>query len=350
MTTHFFKSFVQQTLKGWLTVLLALAGIVAYAQGPGPKVAVFGAEQPIWTDDVKAKIAGTGLFSQVDGFDVRATTPTLVQLQGYQAVLVYTDYAFANPIAMGNVLADYVDAGGGVVVATFAFVHSSFPWGVQGRLVTGGYLPFTQASYTGGTPFSLIPDLPTHPILAGVSSFNGGSSSYHNTPLAIAPGATLVAHWSNGQPLVGTQIMPGGRVAGLNFFPPSSDARGDFWAATTDGARLMANALLWTGFAYDLSFMDDNGRMRLCLNSTTGAWKAQVLLGFYQGTYQGQVAPITRNGALVLPPAPPGTQAVWGYYDPASHRASFTLRMANGGMAFLFDTSTTGQAGGCGGD
>jgi hypothetical protein len=34
---------------------------------------------------------------------------------------------------------------------------------------------------------------------------------------------------------------------GLNFYPPSSAVRTDFWQTNTDGGRLMANALLWAG-------------------------------------------------------------------------------------------------------
>ena len=78
-------------------------------------------------------------------------------------------------------------------------------------------------------------------------SFNGGTASWHNSPIGIAAGATLVAHWSNGQPLVGAKDIAPGRSAGLNFFPPSSDASGGLWLASTDGARLMADALLWSG-------------------------------------------------------------------------------------------------------
>ena len=81
-------------------------------------------------------------------------------------------------------------------------------------------------------------DLPGNPLLAGVSSFDGGSSSFRN-PTGLAAGATQVAHWSDGTPLVAFK----GRVVGLNFFPPSSDVRSDFWKSSTDGVRLMTNAL-----------------------------------------------------------------------------------------------------------
>ena len=33
---------------------------------------------------------------------------------------MWSDYPYANPTALGNVLADFVDQGGGVVTATFS--------------------------------------------------------------------------------------------------------------------------------------------------------------------------------------------------------------------------------------
>jgi hypothetical protein len=47
--------------------------------------------------------------------------------------------------------------------------------------------------------------------------------------------------------LVGSTNHAPGRVVGLNFFPPSSDAVPGFWVSSTDGAKLMVNALLWSG-------------------------------------------------------------------------------------------------------
>lgn len=210
---------------------------------PQPRVAIYGAPATdSWNTDVRNKVLASGLFSQVDVFRVDTATPTLAELQQYAAVLVYSDASFANAQNLGNVLADYVDAGGGVVIGTFA--HST-TFGFAGRLATGGYLPFTLSggsSAPGG--LTLVINQSGHPILAGVSSFNGGSSSYHNDISATA-GTTLVASWSNGRPLVGARQVGLSRLVGLNFYPPSSAARSDFWSAGTDGGRIMANSLLW---------------------------------------------------------------------------------------------------------
>ena len=60
----------------------------------------------------------------------------------------------------------------------------------------------------------------------------------------MTAGSLQVAHWSDDSaPLVGAK----GNVVGLNFFPPNSNARGDLWTASTDGAALLANSLIPSG-------------------------------------------------------------------------------------------------------
>ncbi|MFN7973831.1 MAG: Ig domain-containing protein [Acidobacteriota bacterium] len=211
------------------------------------RVAVYGAPGvPAWNTEVQQKLVATGQFSQVDAFLVNGGngTPTLAQLQAYDAVFVYSDTFFDDTNAMGDVLADYMDAGGGVVVATFAFWDpNQAQLGLGGRYSTGGYSPFTQAQQASPGGLTLVPLFPGHPILQGVTSFNGGTSSYHNSPIAFSAGVNQVANWSNGQPLIAEFTPTSGPSVGLNFYPPSTDSRGDFWDATTDGALLMANAL-----------------------------------------------------------------------------------------------------------
>ena len=219
-------------------ICTVLWGSVVMAQN----VAVLGAPgSDAWNDDVVAKISAAGTFDSVTGMIVSSSTPTLLELSAYNAVIVYSDNNFGDADGLGDVLADYVDAGGGVVVATFAFWDSGI--NIGGRLASGGYLPFTQAAQASPGGLTLVPVIADHPLLDGVTSFNGGTSSYHNAVIDVAAGATLVANWSNGQPLIGTLSLTAGTVVGLNFYPPSSDARGDFWDSATDGDQIMVNAL-----------------------------------------------------------------------------------------------------------
>ena len=63
-------------------------------------VAVLGApSDPSWLDEVQAKISGTGIFPQVDIYNITATTPTLTQLQAYGSVLVFSDVGYQNSSA-----------------------------------------------------------------------------------------------------------------------------------------------------------------------------------------------------------------------------------------------------------
>jgi hypothetical protein len=225
-----------------VTVSLFATGTVTASALPcaGPTVAAIGTGTN--QADVVSKLRGTCLFTQVDQLDAGASTPSLVTLSAYDAVLVYSGNGFANNTALGNNLADYVDGGGRVVVGAFAFWTSNMSLGMGGRLSTGGYLPFTQGGQTASGTLTLQADLPNSPYLANVVSFSGGTFSIRNT-VGLATGATQIAHWSDGSPLVAVKR----RVVGLNFYPQSSDAQSHFWDASTDGDILMADALLGGG-------------------------------------------------------------------------------------------------------
>ncbi len=193
--------------------------------------------------DVYAKINSTGLFAVLDEFNVQTGTPTAAQLAPYDAVLVYSDYGFNNATLLGDRLADYVDAGGGVVEAMFGIAGAP----LAGRFVTQGYGPLTATNYTAGIQLTMGIDDPTHPIMDNVFTFNGGPSSYHASNAAVAPGATRLAHWSNNLPLVATLETKPGLLVGLNFYPASSDGLGGAWVPATDGEWLLANSLVWAG-------------------------------------------------------------------------------------------------------
>jgi hypothetical protein len=196
-----------------------------------------------WSADVQSKIEGTGLISgNVDVFDATAATPTLAQLDNYSSVLVYSDVPFSDPTDLSNTLADYVDQGHNVVVATFALTNNAIGLD-SGRLLTGGYLPYVEGPQSQEVELTLGTVLvPSSPLVAGVHSFDGGSSSYYDN-VSLVPGSQLVADWSNGVPLIADNVFSKGSVVGLNFYPVSSDQRSDFWLSSTDGATILADAL-----------------------------------------------------------------------------------------------------------
>jgi hypothetical protein len=159
----------------------------------------------------------------------------------FEAVLVWSDYGFNNANELGNNLADYVDAGGGVVCAMFTVGSVS----LSGRFHAENYWAiYPESNSSGYATLGTVYDN-NHPILDNVESFNGGNSSWRPSTFGISDGATRVADWSDGKPLIATKQINGVNRADLGLFPPSSDISSSFWDSNTDGDLLMANSLLW---------------------------------------------------------------------------------------------------------
>jgi len=298
---------------------LLMANAVRFAATPAPVlpsgrpvVAVLAAEEHDWIQDVRCKIQHTGLFSRVDALDVSATVPGLAELAPYDAALTWSYLSYADSDSLGNVLADYVDQNRGVVQAATSFIPVT-GLNVGGRWNSGGYRPLTEAHLAGLGPHALVPVVADHSILAGVSSVSGGEASYHSSPVAPSPGMTLVATWSDGQPLV--VAGPGlsvGQIVGLNLFPPSSDVREDLWNSSTDGARMMANALLYVSNRSPIVYAGDDR----AVEATSAAGVTFTLDGAATDadgdplTFEWSGAATSSGSSIVLvvpPPATPNT-------------------------------------------
>jgi hypothetical protein len=212
------------------------------------KVLVLAAENDVtWIEDVRQKIEDTNLFDVIDSHNAYNSLISSTELMEYDAVLIFTDYPAVNASDLGDNLAAFIDNGGGVVEATFGGFEE----------ITGNYTDYKvyDSSNIIGNNSGTVRTLGTvsdnnHPIMSGVATFNGGSSSYYNTGILGVAGATTIAEYDNGEPLIivkneiGLKNVSGAYV---NFYPPSSDSRGDLWDATTDGDLILANSLKWVG-------------------------------------------------------------------------------------------------------
>jgi hypothetical protein len=165
---------------------------------------------------------------RVDLFDARAATPTLEHLQPYDLVVTFSNTFYADPVAFGDVLADYQDAGG--VVAALSFVYFGDPFGMQGRWISGGYTPFNTPAANNFVTASLgTVHVPTSGLMPGVNGF----SAFYRQTATLSAGAINIADWSDGVPALAVK----GRAVGVTGY------FGDFvgeWSGYT--ARLIANA------------------------------------------------------------------------------------------------------------
>ena len=188
----------------------AIVGVVFWAwfsvTASAQKVALLSAEAPLLAADVRAKLVSAGL-ADVTIIDVAdpgtlplPPTPTLDELLQYDAVLTWSDEDYASPGPLGDVLADYVDSGRGVVQAIFS-LHPSVPLRLDGRWRTDAYEPFSLSSTRRLAGMTLVATQPLHPILNGVASFSGArtviTASSRRRPVAKSwpTGATASRWW-----------------------------------------------------------------------------------------------------------------------------------------------------------
>jgi hypothetical protein len=220
--------------------------------GPSlPEVAVLSNEAAtLYTADVVEKLDATGQFSRVETINAATSTPSLSQLKPFDGVLVYTGDngpALADTTALGDVLAAYVDDGGGLVVAFGAVVY--YPvlpqYALGGRYVSDQYYLIPRVTRAFGSQSAGAVLDSTHPIMAGYTSFYGGSQSAWADTSQVFSGSVLL-EWADGTPLVVAGDVGGVRRVDLNFYPPSSDSPDNRqWDPATDGGLLMAHSLKW---------------------------------------------------------------------------------------------------------
>ncbi|MDA8988775.1 hypothetical protein N9185_00150 [bacterium] len=226
-----------------------LVGLTSTAIGQGLNVAIVAAASSNSTDcrysDPQMMLTATGMFAAVDVIDAAVAAPTLAQLIPYDAIITWANVPYADPVATGEVFADYVDLGGGVVCCMFALGAGS--GGVTPLQLAGRWAPTYEmvdpnsGQTSGQATLGAVHD-PSHPVMAGVTTFDGGIRSYRPRTTMLHPGSQSIADWSDGTILVAVGTMPN-RVD-LGMYPPSSLCNAEFWDSTTDGALLMANALV----------------------------------------------------------------------------------------------------------
>ena len=153
---------------------------------------------------------------------------------------MWTDFNFVDPQNIGDVLKQYVDGGGGVILATYVY---STNWAIQGGILDADYSPFipgTEQSVSGSLDLSSL-QFPGHPIFANINiNPTYWSNSNYSNP-SLNTGGILLAQDTFGNNVVAENST--GKVVGITVFPPILDANN---FDTNDETRLMfANALYY---------------------------------------------------------------------------------------------------------
>jgi Cep192 domain 4 len=183
-------------------------------------------------------------FGMVDTIDCSQSTPTIDKLKMYDAVLTFTNFGYFDQTALGNVFADYVDAGGGVVDMLFG-LDGFDALNLMGRWEQGGYDCILPGDYDfQGVQLKAQPNDPNSPIVMGV----GGITADFNAigGLNKNKGATSVWDWTDGTTAVCKMQIGGHDRVDLGFYP----------GLVTDNkpgasVTLMKNALLYVAHGFN---------------------------------------------------------------------------------------------------
>jgi hypothetical protein len=187
-----------------------LFGASAHAAPGSLRVLVVETQGPAEFSSFIAALRAKPGVSAVDDFTAETATPDAATLAGYDLIASTGDSDYQDAALYGNRLADYIDAGGAVI--QFAYDNweedGAHP---TGRFESGGYPPFVPGPNDNDDTTLGALLVPGSPLLAGVPSF----FTDLNTTDALAPGATLLAAYTDGRNAIATK----GRVVSVTSTP-----------------------------------------------------------------------------------------------------------------------------------
>ena len=163
--------------------------------------------------------------------DAVTGVPTQAQLDAHDAVLVFNNGGHADPVRLGNVLADYFDANGHVVEALYG---TGGLGGMSGRWLSDGYSVLGGAWSGASVVLGAVAE-PGSPLMLDINAFTA-TRSVTGSPIN---GGIRVASYDNGAPVVVRGINNGRNRVDLGMFP--GGCNGGLW--TGNGFELMRNAL-----------------------------------------------------------------------------------------------------------
>jgi len=144
---------------------------------------------------IQVMLQAYGDLSSVDLYDVRSATPTLAELQAYDVVVTWSNYAYLDATALGDVLADYVDTGGKVINLNFSMIPYA-GYALAGRFVDENYVAMWGTGFASSSVFCLGSFDPAHPIMTGITDV---CEYYLETGTYLTPGSSEVARWANNE-------------------------------------------------------------------------------------------------------------------------------------------------------
>jgi hypothetical protein len=215
---------------------------------PQPIKVLFAAAEPVGVlQSLAVQAFKEGVFplgTEIHFVSVIDTVPPLSTLRQFDAVMSWTNATPLYPDSLGDRLAEYVDAGGGLVLCQGAFVNF-IPLG--GKIYDPGYSPFNKVVGAGisadrNVDFNSL-DIPLHVIFNGTDVENltyPGDPAFGDPDLDAT--ATLIALENNGHKCIA--INANQRIIALNMWPASISVND-----ALEALQLLANSCMFVAGA-----------------------------------------------------------------------------------------------------
>ena len=159
-------------------------------------------------EPLASQLMAFGDLGSVDSFDAH-DTPSLADLLAYDVVLTWNNYNYADPTALGDVLADYVDAGGKVINMQFSLNQ----WGLQGRFMSGNYTAMKGSENT--LDYACLGTFDaSHLIMDGITSV---CDYYRLAGSYLTDDSTAIAYWDDGEIFVA--VKDDATVVSIGMYP-----------------------------------------------------------------------------------------------------------------------------------
>ncbi|KAJ6244358.1 pep-cterm sorting domain-containing protein [Anaeramoeba flamelloides] len=205
-------------------------------------------------------------ITNIDICDLKESTPTLETLGKYDVVFLSTvpNTQLLNQKEFGDILARYIDNGGGLVLTTYCSMAASASGkpaktAIQGRIVSRHYLPLSLGKVIRAGkqhPRTLLGEITDkeHMLVRGVNEFEGGGVSHRLQTSFVCKKnerGAVVAYLNDGLPFIAwkQKLKPekSGRVVVLNMNPLCGTSEihgnGKFWLVSSNGFEIISNAI-----------------------------------------------------------------------------------------------------------
>ena len=182
-------------------------------------------------------------FTLNDSLDINTVdmledaVPSLDLLLAYDAVLVASSSAWDDGYATGNILAEYVDAGGSLIImgATFYGIGN---WILEGAIQEPGYNPLAMCDYFNPGSFISLDDIYPHPITHGITELSTGLWG-----AAVVQGNGIsLGTWDDGYSFAA--YNPDKNIVAINLYPRDDQWMGELIPLLTNTLRWMTQSWL----------------------------------------------------------------------------------------------------------